>query len=76
MMRWVESLAASAKRFVWAAAQDAFGNHFTAAAMVVTFLAALGAHLTVFALERFVADLLAVVTLVRPHPTFEHPRVS
>lgn len=44
--------------------------------MVVTVLATLGAHLTVSILERFVADLLAVVILVWPYPTFERPRIS
>ena len=76
MVRWVEPLAGPAERFVRAAAQDALGDHFTAVAMVVALLGALGAHLRVLVLESFVADLLAVVALFRSHLTFEDSRVS
>jgi hypothetical protein len=59
-----------------AAAQDALGNHFAAAAVVVALLGTPGAHLRTPALEGFVADLLAVVALLWSHPAFEDSRVS
>ena len=74
--RWVKPLAVSTERFVRATAQDALGNHFAAAAVVVALLGAPSAHLKVLALESFVADLLVVVALFRSHPTFEDSRVS
>jgi hypothetical protein len=58
-----------------AAAQDALGDHFAAAA-VVALLGTPGAHLRAPALEGFVADLLAVVALLWSHLTFEYSRVS
>ena len=74
--RWVKPLAVSTERFVRATAEDALGNHFAAAAVVMALLGALGAHLRVLALKSFVADLLAVVALLWSHPTFEDSRVS
>ena len=76
MVRWVESLAVPAKRFMRAAARDALDDHFAAAAVTVAFLGAPSAHLSVLALEGFVADLLAVVALLRPHSAFEDSSVS
>ncbi len=76
MVRRVEPPAVSTERFVEATAEDALGNHFTAAPVVVALLGAPGVHLSVVALESFVADLLAVVALVRLRPTLEHPRIS
>jgi len=76
MARWEKLPTVSAKRFVGAAAQDALGDHFTAAAVVVSPLGAPGAHLRALALESFVTNLLAVVALLWSHPTFEDSRVS
>ena len=42
--RWVEPLAVSTERFVGTTAEDALGNHFTAVAVVVALLGALGTH--------------------------------
>ena len=44
--------------------------------MTVALTSAHSTHLRVPALESFVANLLAVVALVRPRPTFEDSRVS
>src|SRR3954452_23935548 len=76
MVRWIEPLAVPAERFMGAAAQDALGDYFNAAAVVVTLLGASGTHLRVLALESFVANLLAVVALLWSHPTFEDSRIS
>ena len=72
MLRRVELPAVSAKRFMRTSAWDTPWDRFVAAAVVMTFLSASRAFLSILALECLVANLLAVVALFRSWSVFEY----
>jgi hypothetical protein len=72
MVRRVELLAVSAKRFMRASAWNTPQDCFIAVAVVVAIPGASRTFLTILALECLMANLLAVVALIRSRSAFEY----